>query len=85
MKLQKERYDFIHLIKSALDKRGVEVDDEELRILINDEYGHIKSDAETEIIEYQHYNAGIKIGHAVRDLIKNDLPTSFHTGLRRLC
>ncbi len=74
LKLQKERYDFIHLIKSALDKRGVEVDDEELRILINDEYGHIKSDAETEIIEYQHYNAGIKIGHAVRDLIKNDLP-----------
>ena len=67
-------FEFIDCIKRACDKRGVEADDEELRVIINDEYHTIKNDAEEEILEYQYYHAGIKTGHAVRDFAFKSLP-----------
>jgi hypothetical protein len=64
-KLDDFQYTLVKSIKDHLDKRGTECDDEELRIVLNNEYREMKESAYDEIVEYQYYTAGIPIGKAV--------------------
>jgi hypothetical protein len=64
-RLTPERFEYVKTIKAHLDKRGVECCEDELRCVLHEEHAYIKSEAEAEIIEYQHYLAGIPIGKKV--------------------
>jgi len=53
--LTPERFQYVDDIKEGLDHRGVEVDDDDLRMVLHSEHEWIKREAATEISEYQHY------------------------------
>ena len=86
--LTRERYAVVRAIKDHLDKRGTDVDENELRMVLHPEHEWMKREAEAEIIEYQHYHQGIPIGKKIRfyDLSPYNLfrlPVK-HIGLRHL-
>ena len=86
-RLSPEQFELVKSIKEALDTRGVECCEDELRVVLREECEWIKREAESEIVEYQHYEAGIKVGQRVlfyplpRGLQR--LPTAI-VGLRHL-
>ena len=52
-------------IRDALEKWGLDVDKEELRVLLNDHYRELKESAEAEIVDKQDFLAGIHVSQHV--------------------
>ncbi len=65
--LDHDRFEYMESIKHTLDRRQVEVDENELRIVQNDEYRILKKSAYEELMEKQLYMAGVRVGDNIRD------------------
>jgi hypothetical protein len=53
--LTPERFQYVDDIKEGLDHRGVEVDEDDLRMVLHSEHEWLKREAAAEITEYQQY------------------------------